>query len=143
MSGLIKGDATRRVIVLIVALIVIAAIILQFSMGNNNERENILDTLSLFGYNVSDDQLYIAGDYKNTRIAELLPEQELQSAVEASLKSGFPSDVQSRGDITLVLAACRDGSVITLYFLNGEMNLCFVQKPNSSEAEPLGGNTDD
>lgn len=139
MSAVIKGDKAKRMVLLIAALLIVAAIVLQFGIGESNERESILDMLASYGYRVSDDDLYIAGDYKNTSISELLPEAELQNAINASKQAGFPSDVQSRGDITLILIALQDNRVITLYFLNGETDLCFVQKPNSQDVEPLGG----
>ena len=138
MSSVIKGNKAKRVVLFIAALLVVCAIILQFSLGGANEREQILDALSRYGYQVSDDDLYIAGDYQNSTIAGLLPEAELENAVRASKSAGFPSDIHRRGDVVLVLVALQDQRVITLYFVNGEMELCFVQKPGSEEVEPLG-----
>ena len=51
----------------------------------------------------------------------------MADAVAASTAAGFPSDVEKRGEITLF--AARAGSdTVMLYSVDGEPELCFVQR---------------
>lgn len=138
MSALVEGKRAKRTVLLIAAVLLGLAIWLLTSANRDDELQKITDTLKTFGYMVYDDELYIAGDYPDTTIAALLGEVDLEAAAAASRAAGFPSDVHKRGDVVPILAAMRGGDVITLYMLNGEMELCFIQRPGSSAVFPLG-----
>ncbi len=136
--SIVKGEKTKNILMIIAAALLVSAIIMRFQISENDEMAIITNKLSEYGYYISDDSVYIAGDYPNTTISDLLSGIELSQAVNASLESGFPSNIDKRGDIVLILAATKAQDVITLYMLNGEMELCFIQRPNTDEVFPLG-----
>ncbi len=136
--SIVKGENTKRLLLIIAGLLVIGAILVQSQIDNNDEITKILTRLSGFGYYLSDESLYIQGDYPNMTIASMLQGIDLEEAVAASKKAGFPSRIDKQGDVVLILAATREQDVITLYMLDGEMELCFIQRPNSSKVAPLG-----
>ncbi len=136
--SIVKGEHTKTILLGVAGLLVLGALLLQMQLAKNDEIKKITDKLAQYGYVVSDDSIYIEGDYPDTSIAALLPGVDLEKAVEASKKAGFPSRINERGDVVLLLAATRNEEIITLYMRNGEMELCFIQKPGSDEVFPLG-----
>ncbi|HWR24199.1 MAG TPA: hypothetical protein VN366_12055, partial [Feifaniaceae bacterium] len=68
----------------------------------------------------------------------LLSGAELDAAISASKETGFPSDVNKTGDVTLIMANAGGDDVITLYLVNGEIELAFVQVTGSDAIKALG-----
>ena len=52
---------------------------------------------------LDDDDFYNAGSFPDSTIQDILAGQDLSEAVAASIEGGFPSDINARGDIMLLL----------------------------------------
>ena len=138
MSVLKNDNKTKRCVLAIAGALLLLALALHLSISGDDPVSDIVSTLRSYGYRVYDSDLYIAGDYRNTSIAALLPEKELEEARKASLKAGFPSDTERIGDVVLILSATREGEILTLYALDGELELCFIQYEDSKRVGVLG-----
>lgn len=130
-----KTRLTLAIIALSLLLIVVLWLIFRSS---SSELNKIVNMLNDFGYSFVVDDLFIAYDNDNISIAEALQNAELDDAVEASLSAGFPSDVHKTGGVTLILAN-DNGDVITVFVLDGEPELCFIQTENGAIKSLNGG----
>ena len=63
--------------------------------------------------------------------------QDLSEAVAASIEGGFPSDINARGDIMLLLLTLENKDVVTVFTRDGKAELCFIQRISSGEIMPL------
>ena len=127
------SDKTRNIILIIASCILLLCVIWTFTRGTNSERARICKFLYEYGYNVYEEDLLLAYDNSSTTIRAAIdkPEDELQEALEASKASGFRSNIDELGSVTLILAT--DGNdTVYMYMLNGEFELCFVQCSDSS-----------
>lgn len=136
--SVVKSKRARTLILVLAAVIFLIAIVWSFIVAQNDPLSEIVGMLREYGYRVYDSDLYIAGDYRNTSIGALLTDVDLLAAQSASRAAGFPSDVDRVGDVVLILAATTQDEVITLYALDGQMELCFIQYTNSGEVGVLG-----
>lgn len=129
----------RTKILLITAAVVLLAIAaaLNYKLEYLSERAKICNRINEFGYSLGFDDIYVTGDTPNVSISELLPDIELKEAAEASKACGFPSDVTRVGHITVALAALSENEVATVYIIDGEIELCFIQILDSDEVYPL------
>ncbi|HWR22007.1 MAG TPA: hypothetical protein VN366_00905 [Feifaniaceae bacterium] len=131
-------NARRRKGFLIAAgalLLIAAAWSLLLSGGAGAQ---LAGTLNAYGYSLTADDIYPAGAWEDTSVAALLSGAELDAAISASKETGFPSDVNKTGDVTLVMANAGGDDVITLYLVNGEIELAFVQVTGSDAVKALG-----
>lgn len=87
----------------------------------------LVELLQARGYQVESQQLYLVGSFPEQSIAQVLTGVDLEEAVAASLEGGFPSRIDAVGEVTLLLCALGNGDVITLFLLDGEAELCFIQ----------------
>ena len=116
-----------RLTLMIVALLLLFLVVLWLIFrSSNSELKIIADRINSFGYSFTADDLLVAYDNSNTSIASVLDGVDLDNAVRVSREAGFSSDVDKVGGVTLILA--NDGDdIITLYLVDGEIELCFVQ----------------
>lgn len=130
-------NARRRRGFLIAAgvLLLVAAVWSLFLSGGTGAA--LASTLNSYGYALIADDIYPAGEWKDTSIQALLSDAELTAAISASKQAGFPSDVTKTGTVTLVMANVEN-DVITLYLVDGEIELAFVQAAGSDAVKPLG-----
>ena len=128
----------KKILLAVLAAVLIAiAAALYFDTEYLGARAEICNRLEEYGYSVSFEEMYVTGESKNVTIRELMEGVDLTAAVEASRAAGFPSDIDSAGEVTVLLAALDEERVITVYTLDGEMELCFIQKLDSYEVEAL------
>ncbi len=120
------------------AALLLAAAVLSFKTARTGERAKIIEKLNSFGYDFRFDDLFLAGDSSLGSIRSMLPEGlDLSEAVSASKSSGFASDIDKTGEIALLLADAGGGNVITVFVLDGEIELCFIQVEGTYEVRPL------
>ena len=112
---------TRIILLSIAALLIVGALLLNAS---------ITDTLD-------DDDFYNAGSFPDSTIQDILAGQDLSEAVAASAAGGFPSDINARGDIMLLLLTLENKDVVTVFTRDGKAELCFIQRISSGEIMPL------
>lgn len=127
----------QRNILLLASVIVLALALLLWRGLPMHPHEHVAALLRDRGYTVEVDQLYNAGSFPNQSIRGALEGIDLQQAVEASLAGGFPSRVEQIGDVELLLCAMQNQDVITIFLLDGEVELCFVQSLLRNTLKPL------
>lgn len=129
---------TKFILITAACVLLLIAAALSYKTSQTGERSKIASKLRGFGYDLSFDDLYLAGSAKNGSIRELLPEGlDLSDAVAASVSSGFPSDVDQTGEIALLLAEIGKDDVLTIFVRNGEIELCFIQTQGTDRVKPL------
>ena len=118
------------------ALLLVAAVWSLFLSGGAGAA--LANTLNSYSYTLTADDLYPAGEWKNTNVKTLLSDAELTAAISVSKQAGFSSDVTKTGTVTLVMANVGGNDVITLYLVDGEIELAFVQVTGSDAVKALG-----
>ncbi len=130
---------TRTMLTLIAVGIIIAAAVWSIIISKNDPLEAIANELNAHGYSMRGDELYILGGKVNATIREVLAQGEDAGAEEliaaAARQAGFAADIDRRGEITILLYQCDKG-VMTIYLIDGEIELCFIQT-QSGEVCPI------
>ena len=127
-----------RILLLVLAAVLIGiAAALNYRTENLGPRAEICNRLAEFGYSFEFEDIYTTGESNDVSIRDLLEGIDLTEALRVSREAGFPSDVETKGQVVVLLAALDEKRVITIYTLDGEMELCFIQVLNSYEVEPL------
>ena len=60
---------------------------------------------------------------------------EVELMVSAAKQAGFAADMDRRGEVSILLYQCEKG-VMTIYLIDGEIELCFIQT-QSGEVYPI------
>jgi len=128
---------TRIILLSIAALLIAGALLLNASITEKHPYSGAAKTLREYGYTLDDDDFYNAGSFESSTIQEILSGQNLAEAVEVSREGGFPSDVNARGYITLLLLTLENRDVVTLFTRDGAAELCFIQRMSTGELLPL------
>ena len=123
---------------IIAAVLLAAGLLWNAALERNSESGRLMKTLKSYGYSLTRDELHPIGTWEEQSISALLSEVKLNKAVEASKAAGFSSDIERKGTVSLIMADAGGGSVLTLYLVNGEIELAFVQNPGSFDVLPLG-----
>ena len=119
----------RTIISVIAALIMLAA--LQAVARAVNGR----------GYAITSEDLYVYDSRTDTDIKSVLAsgagitQSDIESMAELSRASGFDADITKSGEVTILLANSKSG-VITLYLVDGVIELAFIQT-GEGEVRPL------
>lgn len=129
---------TRLILLIAAGALILMAAIWSLVLYNTGDGDRICRQINAFGYTFAPDDLYVAGTWENSSIRALLPEEELTSAIEASLRAGFPSDVDQVGAVALLLANPAADDAVTLFLVNNEIELAFVQTAGGAEIWALG-----
>lgn len=129
---------TRNLILAVAAALLIAALLWGGSVSRNSRLSALARALSVYGYSLGPEDLYVAHSGGKGSIEALMGDMDLNAAVEASRAGGFSSDIHREGNVELVLAALPNEDVITLFLMDGDVELAFVQRPESDLVYPLG-----
>ena len=129
---------TRIILLSIAALLIAGALLLNASITEKHPYSGAAKTLREYGYTLDDDNFYNAGSFPDSTIQDILAGQDLSEAVAASAAGGFPSDINARGDIMLLLLLTLENKdVVTVFTRDGKAELCFIQRISSGEIMPL------
>lgn len=131
-------DKQRNILLIASAVVLALALLLWQGLPAEHPYEHVAALLREAGYTVEAEQLYNAGSFPDQSIAGALSNVDLDEAVAASLSGGFPSRVEQVGDVALLLCALENQDVITIFLLNGEPELCFVQPLSGGALKVLG-----
>ncbi len=77
-------------------------------------------------------------EWENTSIRALLPNDDLAAITEASVAAGLPSDVDRVGTVLLVMANTVEDEILTFFYVEGTLELGFVQYKGSDAIHALG-----
>ena len=128
---------TKIVLFAFAGILLVVAFAWSYFTRHMGETGLLADMLSERGYSISPSALYVADHESDTSIALMFPDEDLQSIIDASKESGFPSDVDKRGDIVVMLAAIAEESVITLLIIDGQVGFGFIQQTDGNTVLPL------
>ncbi len=138
MDAVVKNKTARFILLGVAIALIVAAAIWGANLERVDPLSPLVDTLNSYGYSLTSNDIFVAGETQDTTISELLAGIELADAVEASTEGGFPSDVNARGTVILMLAELDDRDVITVYLRDEKIELCFIQNILSQQVRPLG-----
>lgn len=132
---------TKRILLIIAAIFVLAAVCLYLIADNTDTYDWICDELKVHGMNISSSQLKYEGNAEGTSIRELIvtdDEELANKAIEASKKGGFLSDADAVGNVVLITAELENDENLTVYvFENSEkpmhVAVCFIQNTQTGE----------
>lgn len=129
----------RNILLIASGLALLAALALWGNLAGQNPNEPLAAMLRARGYTVDAEQFYHAGSFQGQSISQVLSGVDLAEAVAASQAGGFPSDVGRPGAVELLLCGMGNGDVITLFLLDGQAELCFVQSITAGTVAALDG----
>ncbi len=134
------SKTTRYILIGIAVALLLAALAWRLTLDSTGELSKIRRAINGYGYSVLEDAIYPAGYMEDGSIAGMLAGEDIdmQAAVNASKSAGFPSDINRQGEVTLILAAISDSEVITLFMIDGEIEMGFIQALDEQGVSPLG-----
>ena len=116
-----------------------AFIVWSSIISKNDPLEAVAAELNAHGYSMRGDDLYILGGKADSTIREVLDGSidaaEAELMVSAAEQAGFAADMDRRGEVSILLYQCEKG-VMTIYLIDGEIELCFIQT-QSGEVYPI------
>lgn len=118
---------SRKIIFLIAGALLLVAFVWHVLLAQNGIAPRIARQINAYGYNLHADDIYSAADWENATIRELLPDDDLTGAVEASTKVNLPSNIDRRGQVTLILAQAG-ADTLSVFYVDGELELAFMQR---------------
>lgn len=126
---------TKRAVLIIAAILILAATCLYFIAQNSNSYKWISDELSSFSVAIDAKSFVYEGNASNTSIRELLVSDDaskIDEAVSVSRQSGFASDMDAIGNIVFITNQINQDEVLNLYIFENEKTpmhiaLCYIQ----------------
>lgn len=136
-----KKFNTKRTLVLLIAagVLLIGALVWRVALEKTSLSSRIVRSLSQHGLTVDAADLYQHEHRRDTSIAEMMGGTDMTAAVDASLEAGFPSDTERTGEVYCLLAQLDGGKVLTVFVVDEEIELAFIQLPGSDEVLPISG----
>ena len=131
----------RTIISVIAALIMLAALIWLCIIIMNDPPQAVVRAVNGRGYAITSEDLYVYDSRTDTDIKSVLAsgagitQSDIESMAELSRASGFDADITKSGEVTILLANSKSG-VITLYLVDGVIELAFIQT-GEGEVRPL------
>ena len=131
----------RTIISVIAALIMLAALIWLGIRNMNDPLQAVVRAVNGRGYAITSEDLYVYDSRTDTDIKSMLAsgagitQSDIESMAELSRASGFDADITKSGEVTILLANSKSG-VITLYLVDGVIELAFIQT-GEGEVRPL------
>lgn len=131
----------KRLFVLIAAAaaLLIAALVWRIALESGSLSSKIIGELRNKGCFISADTLYQHEFKRNTSISALLEGEDLAPAVAVSKQAGFPSDTEKIGDVYCLLAELDGGAVLTVFVVDEQIELAFIQTPGNDSLLPVSG----
>lgn len=126
---------TKTALLVVAAALLAAAAVWSYIISLDDPLGDMAKEMNAFGYSLEAEDFYVLGGAENTTIAATVNE-DMSAAVEASMSAGFPSNIDRFGDITVLLAHLGDDRVLTVYLVDGETELCFVQNADGGISSP-------
>ena len=153
---MVKDKRKKLILLAAAAALLIVAAVWSALISGGSELESMTRQINAHGYNLRYDDCYhyyvengqteVLAKYDdwypafhddNISIADALTDLPLDEAVAASKESGYPSDVETRGEVVLFLARADDENIITVFTLDGKLELCFIQLPETGAVRAL------
>ncbi|MEG1560306.1 MAG: hypothetical protein RRY79_04530 [Clostridia bacterium] len=117
---------TKLILLAIAFTLIVGAIVWSFTRGTTGALAKLCAQMETFGYKLIPDDLFIAFDSDDTTIETVLSGKPNHEIVSLSKEKGFKADLTAPGGVTVILSKLDDG-ILTLYLLNGEIQLAFIE----------------
>ena len=132
---------TRNSVMLAAVILLVIALIWKIAASCTSMTGKVADELSEHGCEIHPDEMEKLMHEKNTSIKTIMPENlPLDNVIAVSKQAGFDSDIERVGDVYLLLADINEGKkVLTVFVVDGEIELAFIQIPGSDEVFPVNG----
>ena len=124
-----KNEQKRKralVMLIIAGALLLGALVWSVLLSKNGFTAGVARQLAEHGVNVRADELTQHSFKSGTSVRELLGEENAAKAAEASRLSGFPSDIERTGKVACLIAEA-DGGVLTVYVVDDDVELAFIQ----------------
>jgi len=132
-------DKTKRILLFCVGAILLIVIVWSILLSRGGEQAHLCEQINAFGYHVIPEDLYVSDvSGEKVSIREALAGMDLSEVIDVSRQAGFSCDVDTVGQVVLVMVPIGEDQVITLYLLDEEIALGFVQQQNTGIVEKLG-----
>lgn len=135
---------TKTVLLIIAGVLLLAALCLHFLPSNKTSYAWVTEKLSSHGLSVDSASLIYEGNASNTSIRTLLiaDKEAIQKAVNASLKSGFPSNIDLVGNVVQMSVSVNQDEKLNIYIFENEetpmqIELCFIQNIITGEVRGI------
>ncbi len=129
--------STRNSLLIAALVLLVLAIALRMLIGGASLADEVASELKKHGCSIASDALYQQSYSRQSSIAELMEGVSLDEAIEASLSAGFPSNTEREGELYLLLAQLDDERVLTVFIIDEQIELAFIQKVGSDEVLPI------
>ena len=135
---------TRNSVIVAAAILIVIALVWKITLSCTGMTNRIADELSKHGCEIQAENIEKLMHEKNTSIKALMPEgTELDKVIAVSKQAGFDSDTERVGDVYLLLADLDEGKrVLTVFVVDEEIELAFIQIPDSDEVFPVNAKAD-
>ncbi len=130
-------SSSRNALLIAALVILVIAITLRLVAGGTSLAEEVTAELKKHGCMISSDELYQQSYAKASSIAEIMTGIDLEDAIAASQRAGFPSDTERQGEIYLLLAKLDDEHVLTVFVVDEAVELAFIQILGSDEVKAV------
>ncbi len=131
------GQKQALILLIVAGVLLIGALVWRIALEKTSLSSRIVRELAAHGLAVDAADLYQHEHRRDTTIAEMMADTRLEPVIEASLAAGFPSDVNRAGEVYCLLAGLDGGRVLTVFVVDEEIELAFVQIPGSEEVLPV------
>jgi len=131
------NKGTRTAIFVLAGVLLILALALNMDLQSSSPYNRVVEELRARGYTLVESDLYFVGSFEGQSIQSVLAGEELTEAVEASRQGGFHSDVEAKGEISVLLLTLENQDVITIFTRDGGIELCFIQRLGEDRLRPV------
>ena len=130
----------KHTLILLIAagVLLVGAMIWSFFLNKGSIASRVARELSQKGCSINAGDLYQHAYSRDTTVREMMGETDLSAAVAASKQAGFPSDIDKKGEVYCLLAE-TDKGVLTVFLVDEEIELAFIQLPDSDEVLTVAG----
>ena len=133
-----KLDHKKTMVLLIIsAALLLIAFIWSIHLEKNGLAPRISRELAAHGCKVAPSSLVQNAYSKNSSIVEIMDGVYLESARSVSKQVGFGGNIEKRGEVYCLLSELASGGVLTVFIVNENIELAFIQMPNSDEVYPI------
>lgn len=131
------GQKQTLLLLAVAGALLIGALVWRIVLEKNSLSSRIVRELAAHGLTVEAADLYQHEHRQGTTVAEMMADTDLTPAIEASRAAGFPSDVSRAGEVYCLLAGLADGTVLTVFVVDEEIELAFLQLPGEENVLPV------
>lgn len=141
-KGTRMTSSTRTALLTCALVLIVIAVVLRIIVAADSLSGRIVKELKAHGCTVNADELSQQDYKKQASISSVMEGIDMTDALAASLECGFPSDMLREGELYLLLASLDDEHILTVFVIDEEVELAFIQIKGSEEVLPVNVSLD-